>query len=169
MRVQNDPNFPTTPPLNGTESEDKLLLQGFAAAAVNGTVVDKVYTTTTNASYFQFTAPTGIGTPTSFTFDSFDLSGSASNVTFEVLDSLNNILFTSQAYNLTSIAQHIVVDIPNAYRVLFTSGSSTAGALNMDNVEINDPFPASVPEPSSIAMLSLSLIGLGIIKRRRPV
>jgi hypothetical protein len=169
--IQNDPNFPTTPPLNGTESEDKLLLQGFSSAAsgVNGAVVDKVYTTTTNTSYFEFTAPTGNGTPTSFTFNSFDLSGSASNVTFEALDSLSNVLFTSQAYNLSSTSQHIVVDVPNAYKVLFTSGSSTAGAVNMDNVEINDPLPAPVTEPISVAMLGVGLIGLGIVKRSRRV
>jgi hypothetical protein len=70
--IQNDPGFPGYPPLNGTESEDKLILQGFAAPAVNGVTVDKVYTTSTNGSYFEFTAPTGIGLPTTFTFNSFD-------------------------------------------------------------------------------------------------
>jgi hypothetical protein len=62
-----------------------------------------------------------------------------------------------------------VANVPNAYEVLFTSGSSTAGALNMDNVEINDRLPAPVPEPISIAMLGVGLISLGIIKRRRSV
>jgi hypothetical protein len=39
----------------------------------------------------------------------------------------------------------------------------------MDNVEINDPLPTPVPEPISVAMLGVGLIGLGIIKRGRPV
>jgi hypothetical protein len=160
--IQNDPNFPTTPPLNGTESEDKLVLQGFAAAAVNGAVVQKVYTTTTNASYFEFTAPTGIGSPTSFTFNSFDLSGSAQNVVFSVQDSSFNTVFTSQPYNLTSTAQHIVVHVPNAYKVLFTSGSSTASALNMDNVEINDPYGV-VPAPPIGRGLPVLLAAGGIL------
>ncbi len=165
--IQNDPNFPTFPPLNGTESEDKLLLQGFSSAAtgVNGAVVDKVYTTTANGSYFQFTAPTGIGNPTNFTFNSFDLSGSASNVTFEVLDSASNILFTSAAYNLTSTGQHIVVNIANAFKVFFNNGSSTPNALNVDNIEINDPV--ATPEPLSAALFGVSLAGLGVVRRRR--
>jgi hypothetical protein len=167
--IQNDPNFPTTPPPNGTESEDKLLLQGWSSAAsgVNGATVDKVYATSANSSYFEFTAPSGIGVPTTFTFNSFDLSGTAANVVFEVLASDFSVLFTSPAYNLGPTAQHIVVNVPNAYKVLFTSGSSIAGALNMDNVEINDPLPAPVPEPISVAMLGVGLIGLGIVKRSR--
>jgi PEP-CTERM motif len=165
--IQNDPL--NTAGIFPTESEDKLLLQGWSSAAsgVNGATVDKVYTTSANSSYFEFTAPTGIGQPTTFTFNSFDLSGTASNVVFEVLDSQSNVLFTSQAYNLSSTAQHVVVNVPNTYKVLFTSGSSTGGALNMDNVEINDPLPAPVPEPISIAMLGVGLIGLGIVKRPR--
>jgi hypothetical protein len=167
--IQNDPL--NTLGIFPTESEDELLLHGWSSAAggVNGATVDKVYTTSANSSSFQFTAPTGIGHPTTFTFNSFDLSGSASGVVFEVLASDLSVLFTSPAYNLSSTAQHIVANVPNAYEVLFTSGSSTAGALNMDNVEINDRLPAPVPEPISIAMLGVGLISLGIFKRRRSV
>ena len=104
-----------------------------------------------------------------YTILSRTLSGSASNVVFEVLASDSTVLFTSQAYNLGPTPQHVVVNVPNAYKVLSTSGSGAVGALNMDNVEINDPLPAPVPEPSSIAMLGIGLIGLRIIKRRRPV
>jgi hypothetical protein len=167
--IQNDPlnTFGIFP----VESEDDLLLHGwsYAASDVNSAAVDKVYTTSASSSSFQFTAPTGIGQATTFPFNSFDLSGSASNVVFEVLASNFSVLFTSSVYNQASTSRHIAVNVPNAYEVLFTSGSSTAGALNMDNVQINDPLPARVPEPISVAMVGVGLIGLGIIKRRRAV
>ena len=65
--IQNDPL--NTSGIFPVESEDELVLHGWSSAAsgVNNATVDKVYTTSANSSSFQFTAPTGIGQPTTFT------------------------------------------------------------------------------------------------------
>ena len=81
---------------------------------------------------------------------------------FEVLASDSTVLFTSQAYNLGPTPQHVVVNVPNAYKVLFTSGSGAVGALNMDNVEINDPYGV-VPAPPIGRGLPVLLAAGGIL------
>jgi hypothetical protein len=169
--IQNDPNFPATGSLQGTEGLDKLTFTGgwsSDAAGINGKTVDKVYTTSASGSSFQFYGTTAFGGFVPFTFNGFDLSGKAQNVAFEVLDINNKVLFTETGINLTNASDHVTVDIADAYKVLFTSGSSATDALYVDNVEINDPI-TTVPEPSSLAMLGVGLIGLTAIFRHRRV
>jgi hypothetical protein len=138
--IQNDPNFQPVG-LQGTEGLDKLVMSGFSSDAnrtLTQQLVDKVYTTSATAS-FQFYGPVAFGGYVPFTFNSFDLSGSAQNVSFEVRDALNNVLDTVTGINLTTgTTDHVVVNIANAFKVDFLTGSTTPDALFVDNIEIND-------------------------------
>ena len=87
-------------------------------------------------------------------------------MSFEVLDSSFNVLYASPLFNLTSAPEHVSVNIAGAYKVLFNNGSSVAGALNVDNIEINDAV-MSVPEPATWAMMLLGFAGVGYAAYRR--
>ena len=99
--IQNDPKFPTVPPLQGTENEDKLSLgSGWttAAAGHNGQFVHYVTASDTPNATFQFfgfnnNAPNN--QPVAFTFNSFDLQGTAGQtVTFT--DGTHRLIYISR-------------------------------------------------------------------------
>ena len=48
---------------------------------------------------------------------------------------------------------------------VFQTGWPTGGTLDMTNINLS-PYSAPVPEPTSITLLGLGLLGLGFIKRR---
>ncbi|MDR3557550.1 MAG: PEP-CTERM sorting domain-containing protein [Syntrophobacteraceae bacterium] len=162
--IQNDPNNTGT---QGTIGQDRLALSGFSSlgGSVNGAVVGKATTTSPIGASFVFYGVNGsqfTNPPVAFTFNGFNLSGTATGVIFEVLDSNNNILYTSNSFNLTSGGTIIDPEIASAYKVLFTAGS---GTLNVDNVEINDAIP-SVPEPTTLLLLGFGLTGLAAYRKR---
>jgi hypothetical protein len=163
----------TTPNAN-----QELALFGWSQSLNNGQQVASVYNllNPTNGSvvYFRYTVG---GATTPFTFNSFDLRGSAANA---------NLSFTLQGYLAGNLVDSAILNVTgntfstfnenwtNVDTVMISSTSALpvnwgSGTLYMDNVHINGPVP--VPEPSAVVgFAGLGVMGLaGLWRWRRAV
>jgi threonine dehydrogenase-like Zn-dependent dehydrogenase len=50
---------------------------------------------------------------------------------------------------------------------VFLRQATTEGTVNIDNLVIGDSFSAVVPEPSTVMLVGLGLVGLLAIRRRK--
>ncbi|HEY0420943.1 MAG TPA: PEP-CTERM sorting domain-containing protein, partial [Acetobacteraceae bacterium] len=145
----------TTPNAN-----EELITNGFSASLNNGQQVGNVF----NLALGGFIRFAVGGSTTPFTFNSFDLSGSGTIQIRGELN-LNPVAGDLATINLTSTPTTYTFDWTGIDTVDFISGFTNINQMKMDNIRINDPVTAA-PEPASLAILGVSLAGLGMIRRR---
>ena len=103
-------------------------------------------------------------------FASFDandsiVSISATSITVSGFDAEGGLVGTASINLSASVYTFLSADIPNVTELTFTgSGGVTNSDWLMDNLTYT---PASVPEPSTWAMLAFGVAGVGAIRRKR--
>jgi hypothetical protein len=105
----------------------------------------------------------------SFTIGSGDFNADDDDVHLTAFDSANNIVDSASYINPPSTfgGSFLTVTGPNISYVQFYETGSFAGAIYWDNITFSDQPSVSVPEPGTVALLSISLAGLGLIRRRK--
>jgi hypothetical protein len=172
-RLSNGSNVPgeylenTTP-----NAQDELQLFGWSQSLNNGQQVANVFNLTNplNGTVLYLRDAVG-GVSMPFTFNSFDLRGSTANA---------NLSFTLEGLLGVSVVDSVTLNVTGSTFATFTENWSNidtlaivstttlpvnwgSGTLYMDNVVLN----SVVPEPASVALLGIALIGFsGIIRRR---
>jgi hypothetical protein len=154
---------------------DELQLFGWSQSLNNGQQVASLYNLANPLNgavlYLKYAAG-GVNTP--FTFNSFDLRGSTvnANLNFTLEGLLGGVLVDSATLNV--IGGTFVTFTENWTDIDTLEIASTAslpvnwgsGTLYLDNVVLNDAVTSAVPEPVSVALLGIVLIGFAGITRR---
>jgi len=154
---------------------DELQLFGWSQSLNNGQQVANVYNSTNplNGAVLYLKYAVG-GSSIPFTFNSFDLRGSNANA---------NLNFTLEGLLGGSVVDSVTLNVTGGTFLTFAENwsnidtleiASTAGlpvnwgsgTLYMDNVVLNNAVSA-VPEPASMTLLGIVLVGFsGIIRKR---
>jgi len=123
-----------------------------------------------NISVINFNAVFG----SSITAFSLDTTTWIKGAMFEAFDMSGNILVSTEitnyygAYSNPGSYQNISFTTANGLSSFRIFGGSIEGNTSIDNVTatINETDAVSVPEPSSIAIIALGLIGLSLTRKR---
>jgi len=158
-------------------TNQELALFGWnAATASSSTPATSVYNLNNPSNgtntYFQYTVG---GTKTAFDFNGFDLKGNtpAANLSFTLQGYLGGILVYSAILNVTGNTFATFTENwknVDTVEIVSTAGLPVnwgSGALYMDNIEINDPITAPVPEPATMLLFGTGIAGLAAVGRRK--
>lgn len=156
-----------------TSNGNGLYLIGWGQSLNYGQQVGSVYNVNSTNPYFQYrTSDTSSigglqGTLTPFTFNGFDLKGSGT-VTFVGEDQNGQQIGNDTVtVTLTNVFQTFTENWTGVSTIYFTQSPGGSAGLYMDNVEINDPITAPVPEPGTMVLLGVGMLGLAIYGKRR--
>ncbi|MDR3556535.1 MAG: PEP-CTERM sorting domain-containing protein [Syntrophobacteraceae bacterium] len=147
--------------VQNTSNGSGLSLTGWTQSSSNKQLVDYVFNVNSTNGYFRYTTgDTGgyltTGTPTSFTFNSFQLKGGGTYTFVGDNQNFQPIAGYSATVTLNGNWQTFTENWTNVYQIYFTSWPGGSNGIEMDEVHINDP----IPEPSTLLLFGGGLVGL---------
>jgi hypothetical protein len=89
---------------------------------------------------------------------------------FTIQDAAGNVVFSSapsQINHSVSLTAQGMVDVPGSGSITITSTTLTAGTYRGTISGVETVFANAVPEPSSVALVALGVVGLGGVAVRR--
>jgi len=119
-------------------------------------------------SFFPPSLPdvaTGFALQVIMDLNSNDVLDGILNVTLDIgVQSANGILQFSQLDSWSGFADHNAIRVVNVIGL----GASSGGGFTMDSLEqrIDPPAPAAIPEPGTLLLISLGLLGIPYGRRR---
>lgn len=146
---------------------------GTTITGVHNSVVPGGTGTNLNFQYLtgaSVNAVTGVmtGTKTAFNFNSVNLSCAGCAIGFTLEGLLNGVVVDTASESINGYADWTTISPgwTNVDTIVFTNIGGSPGALEMRNINISPVVP-TVPEPMTLALLGTSLLGLGMVHRKR--